>query len=309
MFLPIRLLADRWPTPLERLLARFVWADPSCILEPDCTSSEFRRAMSAVHVGGTIKITRADRHPEVDDLLSTHLDLTGVRIADIGASDGSTSLDLITRLPTFGSFVIADRYLHLGATRVGRRTVLTDEEGKPILVIGRRLLAWPSISPVVSALTRPVTRAAARHPHLRQDVLLLNPAVRELLRTDERVSYRTHDVFTPWSGDPLDVIKVANLLRRLYFPDEQITRALGALHASLPIGGHLLIVDNPRVPEGGARGGLYRRTAEGFETVAVQPDEPEIHDLVTTFTTGSGPAAQKAGSACTQSPSEEASVA
>lgn len=240
--------------------------------------------MSAVHVGGTIKITDADRHPEVDALLLEHVDLTEAHIADIGASDGSTSVDLIRRLPAFASYVIADLHLHVDATRLGRWTVLHDARGTPILVVGRRLLAWPSISAVVRWITLPVVRAAARQVDRRQEVLLLNPAARELLGTDPRISYRTHDVFVPWeTPGEVNVIKVANLLRRLYFSDEQIEIALSALHASLPDGGNLLIVDNPRIPGGGARGGLYRRRGTGFVTVATEPEDPEIHDLVTAY--------------------------
>lgn len=238
--------------------------------------------MSAVHVGGTIKITAADRHPEVDALLAEHVDLTGAHIADIGASDGSTSVDLIRRLPSFASYVIADLHLHVTVTRVGRWTVMRDAGGTPILVVGRRLLAWPSISTVVRWITGPVVRAAARQGDESHEVLLLNPAARELISTDPRVSYRTHDVFVPWAAPgAVNVIKVANLLRRLYFTDGQIEVALASLHASLPEGGHLLVVDNPRVPGGGARGGLYRRAGAGFVAVATEPEDPEIHDLVT----------------------------
>lgn len=68
------------------------------------------------------------------------------------------------------------------------------------------------------------------------------------MTADPRVSYRVHDVFTAWPGDQPDVIKVANLLRRLYFSDADITRALCAIHESPAEGGHLLVVDNSRIP-------------------------------------------------------------
>lgn len=302
MFFPIRLLKHRWPKPVERLLARFVWQDPTCILDPGCTPEDFRRAMSALHVGATIKITGADRHPEVDDLLVEHVDLTGAHIADIGASDGSTSVDLIRRLPAFASYVIADLYLHLSATTVGPWTVLTDGAGTAILVVGPRTLAWPSVSRAVRLLTLPIVRASERRTERSQPVLLLNPAARQVLRSDTRVSYRAHDVFVPWAQPAgVNVIKVANLLRRLYFSDEQIEVGLAALHASLPEGGHLLIVDNPRVPGGGARGGLYRREGNAFSTVATRPEDPEIHDLVTSFRSSSAHTTTELSDSSTQS--------
>ena len=110
-------------------------------------------------------------------------------------------------------------------------------------------------------------------------MLLLNPAVRRRLAADERVSYQVHDIFRPWSGSAPDVIKVANLLRRLYFSDEDLLAALEVLHDSLPEGGHLLVVDNPRAADPPPRAGVWRRADQRFVEVA-RHGEPEIADLV-----------------------------
>ena len=59
MRFPIRPLSGRWPSRLERRFARFCWADPWVIMDSDATREEFTRAMSAIHVGGTIKISGA----------------------------------------------------------------------------------------------------------------------------------------------------------------------------------------------------------------------------------------------------------
>lgn len=278
MLLPLRLLRDRWPAWLERTADRFVWSDPSVITRPDVTSERFREAMSAIHVGGTIKITSSDRHPEPDSLLIDHVDTTGLVIADVGASDGSTSLDLVRRLEGFAGYVISDLFLEISWARAGRRTVLYDPAGEPILLTGHRFLAWPSISRVIRTLVGPALRRVGREP--RQPVTLLNPEVVALLARDPRVTTREHDVFTEWPDPKPDVIKVANLLRRLYFGDEDIARALRALHASLAPGGHLLIVDNSREPGMPPRGGLYRREDTGFALVAETPNTPEIGALV-----------------------------
>lgn len=282
MLFPIRLLRGRWPALLEQVLSRFCWHDPTVVLDQDCSADDFRRAMSAIHIGGTIKITEANRHPQVDDLLLQHLPGPGVVIADVGASDGSTSLDLIRRLPDFKQFVIADLYLSIEAVRLGRRTLFFAPNDECVLIVGRRLLAWPSISKAVRILYSGTMRSARRLK--RQPVLLLNPAVQQLMSTDSRVVHRTHDIFTPWQGRRPDIFKVANLLRRLYFTDEKISQALGVLHESLSEGGLLLLVDNPRIRGGGSRGGLYRRRGQHFEPVATTSDEPEIHELVSSLT-------------------------
>lgn len=234
--------------------------------------------MSIIHVGETIKITGFDRHAAADALLLDNLDLDGASIVDIGASDGSTSADLVTKLPAFASYVMADLYLELSAAEIGRHLVLFDHQGTCILVAGRRLMGWPSLSRLVRVLYGPLIARARRRPA--RSVLLLGPAARELIRDDPRVSARVHDVFQAWPQPAPDVIKVANLLRRLYFSDADILRALQVLLESLEDGGHLLVVDNPRLPGIGVRAGLYRRSGDSFAAVAQTEHPPEIADLM-----------------------------
>ena len=283
---PVRPISGAWPHAVQRRLARFFRPDPKVLLDPDASSEDFRRAMSSIHVGSTIKITERDRHPAADQLLLDHLDLTGASIVDIGASDGSTSVDLVRRLPAFASYTAADLCLAVSAARALRHVVVYDSSGRCILVAGRWWAAWPSLSRTVRALCWPVEAAAARHPERREQVLLINPEFRALMNADPRLSVRVHDVFTPWPDPAPDVIKVANLLRRVYFSDADIDRALDAVFDSLDEGGHLLVVDDgtqytvPVEEDVGARAGLYRREGDRFTPVAQTPAPSEIADLL-----------------------------
>ena len=285
---PVRPISGRWPGWLERRFGRFFWVDPDVVLSDSADAETFRRAMSALHVGDTIKITGSNRHPQSDSLLLEHLDpatLAQAAIVDIGASDGSTSVDLITRLPNFRSYAIVDLYLHLTARTVGSRTVYYDPTGQLVLIVGRRVVAWPSLSEPVRMAYRRTIRAATQ-PGAERQVLLLNPAARALVESDERVSYRVHDVFTAWTGPKPTVVKVANLLRRLYFTDDRILVALERLNDMLEDDGYLLVVDNPRIAGISERGGLYRKAGTRFEPVATTEHPPEIADLVARVGTG-----------------------
>lgn len=288
---PVRAIRGRWPSWFERGFARFVRHDPRGVLDDSLDPATFRQVMSSFNVGDTIKITGANRHPGADDLLVDLLaahDLDEATIVDIGASDGSTSLDLIRRLRAFRSYVIADLFLTLDAVSVGRRIMFFQADGTCVLIAGRRTIAWPGESRVLSGwFARPIERAR-RQTAGRQSVLLLNPSVRQYMVSDPRVSYRVHDIFQPWTGPAPDVIKVANLLRRLYFDDEKIMTGLRALLAGLKDGGHLLIVDNPRIRNTPPRGGLYRRDGDGFVPVAQTEGTPEIDDLIRTVSLASG---------------------
>jgi hypothetical protein len=280
MHVPARPLRGRWPRWLERRLSRFFWDDPTVVLDPKATPEGFRVAMNAIHVGGTIKITGVGRHPRSDGLLIDNVDLSGKHLLDIGASDGSTSADLISRLPDFGQYTIADLHLYIGHRATARHDVLYDGSGEPILIVGRRVVAWPSLSRPIRLLYLGVLRRAEQTGQAPTPVLLLNPVARRLVEEDPRVEACEHNVFSPWTGKPVDAIKVANLLRRLYFSDAQISNALEALIENLPDGGHLLVVDNPRVEGVAERGGLYRREGGRFLVVAETSDRPEIADLV-----------------------------
>jgi hypothetical protein len=269
---------------LERKLGRFFRPDPKVLVDPDVTPDAFSRAMSSIRIGDTVKITERDRHPQADQLLIDHVELTDAAIVDIGASDGSTSLDLIRKLPAFGSYTAADLFLSLTATKAAGHVLVYDRDGRCILVAGRWWAAWPRESGLIGALYRPLEALAARRA--RQDVLLINPELRALMRSDPRITVREHDVFTPWPGPAPGIIKVANLLRRVYFTDAEITAALGVLHDSLDEGGHLLIVDDgTRYLDDvdgkvSARAGLYRRAGDRFALVAGTEADPEIADLV-----------------------------
>lgn len=280
MHVPARPIRTRWPKSMERTLGRFFWDDPTVVLRTDASPEAFRTAMNAIHVGGTIKITGVGRHPRSDDLLIQNVDLAGKHLLDIGASDGSTSAELISRLPDFGRYTIADLHLHIGHRRTGRHDVFYDSAGAPILIVGPRLVAWPSLSPAIRGMYAGVLRRANRQGGKSESVLLLNPIARELVESDPRVTYAEHDIFRPWTGPQPDAIKVANLLRRLYFADAEISSALLVLLNDLPEGGHLLLVDNPRIHGISERAGLYRRVHAQFVTVVETPDRPEVADLV-----------------------------
>jgi hypothetical protein len=270
---PIRLAVEGWPKALQRGKVRNLFVhDPAAIADPDADWEAFTRAMSQVNIGGTAKITWPGRQADADRLLMEHVDTDGAHIVEMGASDGTTAVDLIERLgDRFASYTITDRWIRVTITRhAGVWWVWRD--GRCIVASNGRVITWPDQSAALTRLLSPLMSAAARGAH--RDVLMLNPTTRAVLDADPRVTWLEHDVFTPLP-EPVDVIKVGNLLRRVYFTDDQIRLALRALHAGLVAGGHLLIADHLTQ----AAAGLYRKTPTGFEPIA-ETARSEIHELV-----------------------------
>lgn len=279
MHAPVRPRRGTFPRRVEQRLAKYFYLDPSCIVEPGVTPDDFRRAMFGMYVGGTIKITWSRRQLEADDLLLEHVNLSGADIVEMGASDGSTSVDLIRRLPgDVATYTVSDLHLILTWVSVGRRRFLFDASDTCILVSGPYVLAWPHLSRQVARLYARAIRHARSRP--RGEVMLINPDLRAILEEDPRVGVREHDVFTRWSGPPVDVVKTANVLRRLYFSDADLMRALVAIRDSIVDGGHLLLADHSRNPGEPPAGGLYQRSGDTFETIATTRRAPEIDDLV-----------------------------
>lgn len=278
---PFRLAAGGWPASLQRGgMARRLFVDnPAVITDPGVTWQQFERAMFNIHLGGTAKITWRGRQTAADQLLLDHVPLDGARIVEMGASDGSTAVDLIGRLgDRFASYLITDRFVRIEAVKYGGWTILF-RDGLGVVVAGRRVVAWPQMAPWMAKALAPVLAAAARRP--RSEILMLNPDARAILDRDPRVTWAEHDVFVPLA-EPADVIKVGNLLRPVYFTDDQIRVALRAIHASLADSGHLLIADHLRE----SAGSLFRRTETGFAVVAVTDPRSEIHDLVAEYAGG-----------------------
>ncbi len=281
MRFPVRPRRGRWLSWLERRAPRYFWSDPGIVTDPNASPEQFRSAMRAFAVGDTIKITGSRRHPAADRLLLDHVDVGIARILDVGASDGSTSVELIEQMPTFVSYTIADLYMYVSLVTDGQRQFFySPDDGECFLVVGPRMLAWPSQSQWIRLWYRPLLRRASKKPP--EEVLLVNPRASALAATDRRVDFAVHDVFTPWAGDRPDVIKVANLLRRDYFPEDRLRIGMSALLASLDEGGYLLLVNNPRIKGVPCAAGLYRRQRGRFERVAATEHLPDVDDLVQT---------------------------
>lgn len=276
MKLPIRPTRDRWPKLLQERGDRYFYTDPDVLVDPDADPGKFRRAMFGVHLGGTIKITWAGRHAEADQLLVEAVDLTDADIVDIGASDGSTSLDLIKVAGDFRSFTVADLFLSLQRSTALGHSLFYDADGECVLIGGRWFVAWPSMSGFVQSAYYPLLKAAEDKP--REEVLLLNPELRREMATDARIRATVHDVFETFES-PVDVIKVGNLLRRLYFDDATIVRGLQAVHASLREGGVLVLADDSRVKEEPTAAGIYRKVDDHFERIAATTRIPEVDAL------------------------------
>jgi hypothetical protein len=266
MKLPIRLNRAGWPASFARL--RVSYDDPRpltrdlCALSPD----EFSVAVSRLQFGITFKTTRPGRHGHSDRfLLETYRGAKPV-ILDVGASDGSTSLDLIRALGDhFTSYFVTDLNLSVryGSDRCGVAYFL-DQTGACILRASKRFLVYADVSGARAPLPWLVRRLLAGYRTVVdwRELPLIQPELLRLAKTDQRVTVRRYDVFTPWDGRSPDVIKVGCLLTSEYFSAVQMREALRVQYSNLAPDGRLLLVSED---SGIEKFSVFRKASTGFQ--------------------------------------------
>lgn len=227
-----------------------IWRDPgSSVKSESDTRIWFSRHISGLTSKGTWKSTCSHRHQFADEVL---LDLCrGSRpiIVDIGVSDGVTSLELIEKLSgQFEIFFATDRALDVFYVEDKGRVYFYEREGVCIVMSTRKLVVYADPAawfPFTWIARRVLRRApACVAPHVKQ-LCLIQPDLRRMSTEDPRIVLREYDIFRPWSGPAADVVKVANLLNRDYFSDEQIHVALTNIRGMVKEGGRVIVVDNP----------------------------------------------------------------
>lgn len=266
MRLPIKLNQAGWPRQFCRL--PFAFHDPRPLAgrhRAELSPAAFSDAISTLQFGVTFKTTRPGRQEHSNRLISQVY--RGLRpvILDVGASDGSTSLDLIEALEgNFEQYFVTDLNL---STRCGydRRGVLyfMDAHANCVLRASRRLLvysdtrrAWFPLPSLVRALL-----SGARKVADWRDVLLIQPDLVSLVAHDPRITITRYDLFAPWTDRRPNLIKVANLLNRKYFTDLQMKEALRIQCSNLSPGGRLLLVSEDNDTE---KFSLFRKSRVGM---------------------------------------------
>jgi hypothetical protein len=247
MRLPIKLNQAGWPNFLSRL--PFVFDDPRPLAQADLGNlipSELSKAISSLNFGVDFKSTYAGRHKRSDRLIADLYRGSRPVILDVGASDGSTSLDLIRSLgDDFTRYFVTDLDLSAlcGETRRGV-VYFMNLEHSCTLRASRRFLVYAETYRAVFplALLAKALISGYRGVTNWHKVLLVQPELIKLTQCDQRISISRYDLFTKWNGQPPDLIKIANLLNPKYFSNEAIKRALEIQCGNLSTEGRLLLV-------------------------------------------------------------------
>ena len=150
MRLPVKLNDHSWPRFLRRLVGRNLCRDPR-ILIPDFAPAErdpltVSEAISLFKFGTTFKATWSGRHLLSDQLLVPYCRPDSI-ILDVGASDGITAVELISKLgANFRHYFATDKNVRTHVRTEERTAFFYSEEGACVLIADDRFVYYPQES-------------------------------------------------------------------------------------------------------------------------------------------------------------------
>jgi hypothetical protein len=249
---PVKLNRAFWPRALARVLPSA--ADPRVLLKDRLTPAEFTDAVSTFKFATTCKTTQKARFPRTLEHLA-RLEFTRLpTILDVGASDGSTSLDVMDAVP-FNRYFVTDKHLEVTMCTRGGTTYFHAPDGTCVLISTPAWVVYDDTAgawPPLGAIARRAFATAGVPPAGAEVVSLVNPAVKSRPQGDVRVEQ--YDIFEPWRREKADLIVAANILNRVYFTEENLARAIRNLLEALCEDGRLAVIQN----SGGEKATVFR---------------------------------------------------
>ncbi|MBU1042444.1 MAG: hypothetical protein KKF77_15225 [Proteobacteria bacterium] len=224
----------------------------------------FCQAISLINVNETYKTTGRDRTRLADKaILKLAACKDAVRLLDIGVSDGSASLTLLSDLPNLREAVLTD--LHPLLYAWGPRLFRVFLDGQQRL-LGIKLLGLY----IILSFTTP--RSAQGF----ETISTLNPLLSERLGI---AAIRPFNALCDRLSKPVDIIKCANVLNRAYFSEADLRTAVANLALSLVEAGHLVISQNNARYTGGEAYFILKRQGPDM----VLEEEQGGHEVLRLF--------------------------
>ena len=247
MRFPIKFKMEVLSATLRRLLSN--QADPVPLISERMDAATFSLRVSSICIDGVWKTTRPTRHVLSNQLLRRHLGgRTGIFVLDVGVSDGVTCTEFVELLGTScARFYATDLYFSIRALeRKGVWYFYPSVGNMCVMAVTRRLIYYNVRGSMLNPfrLLAAMVCGRAPRPESAHEIALVNPQLRALAVVDARVTLAEWSLFTPWQHEPMDAIRVANVLNVAYFSAARLRFALNNLCGVLVEGGLLCVVEN-----------------------------------------------------------------
>ena len=195
----------------------------------------FSAAISLINVQETYKTTGWARTSLVDNAIVRFAESKKTfTMMEVGASDGSSCMNLASRLSNLEQLRLTDRHPEFYAIGSPGCTVLLDGDHR---LLGIKILCFY----INLSMQLKISRQG-------RTISTLNPTVRA---TTGAVSIEKFDIIKGILSPPVDAIKCSNLLNLSYFTSDEIIEAANNLgHSILEDGALFISQNNPRYQGG-----------------------------------------------------------
>lgn len=249
MFFPIKIIGDRIPAWLQRIVPN--QANPHPLIDPNIPIREFERRVSAFKVANTWKTTKSFRHPNADRyIIEKLLSNTDFVILDVGSSTGVTSLNLIEQINgSFKKYFITDRSFYIKYTKSKGRTYYYDPKTESCVMVSSNFFLFyndfmDAFAPFRWFAKYTISKAPPLECGNSHTLELIHPHLKTLSRSNQNIIIQEYDILQNWIHEPVNIIKAANVLNLEYFSKQEIEIAVLNLSKALAQNGTLIIVDN-----------------------------------------------------------------
>jgi hypothetical protein len=165
-------------------------------------------------------------------------------ILEVGASDGSTSLDIIQVIP-FEKYFVTDLNIEIYYIVSGATTWFYDENGICVLRVSNRWVVYPEDGTGIfpfNKIAQAFFKRAPKCTDVASKITLINPLLQAI--KNNKITIQKYNIFEPWFCKKVDLIIAANILNLSYFTASEIIQALKELTSNLNDKGRIAIIEN-----------------------------------------------------------------
>lgn len=266
-------------------------ANPDRLQDETISAQGFSEILSDIVISGTWKLTRGGRLIETQNKIIRFLDnKVKYRILDIGASDGSTTCDLVSEITEKKGkavdAIIADRFLFLDIYENKYVREYRTTDGTPILAkFGKFALRLPRSEHKLAILTNMLIRLYLMSGFIRKGLIfkgkinLLSPVVRSCSSIQAR-EVDVMEVNRENTGS-FDVIRASNVLLTINFNNDQLAHIINNIFSMLNQEG-LLVISRNQIENGQEteRGSIWQKKGNTLSLLDEFGGGSEIGHLV-----------------------------
>lgn len=241
MRMPIKLNSTYWGKRLSGIFPSAM--DPRALLSEQIGSDAFTSAVSVLKFENTFKTTGLGRFSKtIQELASLKFGAPPV-VLDVGASDGSASIDIIRNIE-FDKYYLTDLNVAIFCETHNGVTFFYNENSAPILRASDRLIVYFDPAGAFFPFNLILRLFARNVPKLggAKKIPLFNPALKAF--DNKKISLSKFNMFDQWDGERAYLIIVGNILNECYFSNKEILSVVDNLVSVLNENGRVAIIDN-----------------------------------------------------------------